>query len=294
MAVKRLSTLPRLKLSVVFIPMRDQRESTLANAAAGADSEVLAGRLPKVLASRLRAARTAMGMSQAAVSKAMVDRGFSWRQTTVAKSEAGDRPVLFAEVAALAQIYRRPLDFFLYPGTELDSLLDQAVSEMESIAHALEQAQHHVVILQNDMRVYERSVGLVQSLVRYRNTSDGGVLFDDLRFLLLEHGRRVLEEDDIYESVGLTREQLLIIDREVLADLARAEQARLHQLSEDDLKDESPVRLRNISLLVEGGEAEPAFADYMRKTEAWPDFVGVQLADLVREAIDRQRIRPGG
>ncbi|MGQ4358898.1 hypothetical protein [Streptomyces sp. SAS_272] len=219
----------------------------------------------------------------------MAERGFSWRQSTVAKSEAADRPVLFAEVAALAQLYRRPIEYFLYPGTELDSLLDQAMAELRSLAGALEGAQQHVEMLKSDMRLHECNAGLIHSLVRYRNTSDGGLLLSDLQFLLLEYGRMVLEMDDVYESIGLGEEHPAIIDHEVLAELAKAEEAKYQKLSEEDLKWESPELLNNLSAMAQKGDVDDAFVHFMRKSTPWPDFVGLRLADLVMGAIDRQR-----
>lgn len=269
--------------------MRDKREPTQPNASRGGSDEGLADRLPKTLGVRLRTARMAAGFSQGSVALAMADRGFSWRQSTVAKSEAADRPVLFAEVAALAQLYHRPIEYFLYPGTELDSLLDQAAAELRSIAGALGEVQQHAEALKNDMRVQECNAGLIHSLVRYRNTSDGGLLLDDLQFLLLEYGRMVLEMDDVYESIGLKEEQVAVIDDDVLRELGRAEEARHRKLTTQDLEWESPEVLRSASALAEGKEVPYAFVEVMRKTTPWPDFVGVQLAGLVMEAIDRQR-----
>lgn len=164
--------------------MRDKREPTQSNASEAGEPEVLADRLPLVLGARLRSARAAAGFAQGTVAKMMSERGFSWRQTTVAKSEAADRPVLFAEVAALSQIYRRPVEYFLYPGTGLDSLLDQSKSELESIAYAIADAHKQVSALESDRKLYQCTVGLAASVVRYRNTGDSGYLLGDLRSLV--------------------------------------------------------------------------------------------------------------
>ncbi|MFE3861004.1 helix-turn-helix domain-containing protein [Streptomyces goshikiensis] len=56
----------------------------------------------KALGEALRAHRTARGLSQEDVAAMMNRSGFSWRQTTVAKTEAGSRPVRVNEAAALA------------------------------------------------------------------------------------------------------------------------------------------------------------------------------------------------
>ncbi|HLS13152.1 MAG TPA: helix-turn-helix transcriptional regulator [Beutenbergiaceae bacterium] len=51
---------------------------------------------------RARDLRAAKGLTQSEVAKLMVARGFSWRQTTVAKTEAAERPIRVNEAAALA------------------------------------------------------------------------------------------------------------------------------------------------------------------------------------------------
>lgn len=56
----------------------------------------------KALGEALRSLRTARGMSQEDVATMMSRSGFSWRQTTVAKTEGGSRPVRVNEAAALA------------------------------------------------------------------------------------------------------------------------------------------------------------------------------------------------
>jgi len=48
-------------------------------------------------------------MSQQAVADAMVEAGFTWRQTTVAKTEAAERPVPVAELVALARLFETPI-----------------------------------------------------------------------------------------------------------------------------------------------------------------------------------------
>jgi len=66
--------------------MRDQRTA-----------EQLTGEL-------VRHHRIARGYSQQVVADSMVKLGFSWRQTTVAKTEAAERPIRVNELTALARV----------------------------------------------------------------------------------------------------------------------------------------------------------------------------------------------
>jgi transcriptional regulator with XRE-family HTH domain len=53
---------------------------------------------------QLKAMRAKLGLTQAELAEAMQGLGHSWMQTTVAKTEAADRPVRLNEVADLAKI----------------------------------------------------------------------------------------------------------------------------------------------------------------------------------------------
>ncbi len=61
--------------------------------------------------------------------------GFGWRQTTVAKAEAAERPIRLNEVAALAQIF----------GIEIADLLDSA---NDAVARSRKHHQHATMMLE--------------------------------------------------------------------------------------------------------------------------------------------------
>jgi transcriptional regulator with XRE-family HTH domain len=70
------------------------------------------------LPENLRALREQKATSQAALAKAMKDRGWPWHQTTVARVEGGRQPVGFGEVVDLAQILGVTPDRFTWSGQE--------------------------------------------------------------------------------------------------------------------------------------------------------------------------------
>lgn len=57
------------------------------------------------LARVLKELRKTRGISQEEVASLMTKAGFSWRQTTVAKTEAGSRPIRLDEAGALAFLF---------------------------------------------------------------------------------------------------------------------------------------------------------------------------------------------
>lgn len=70
----------------------------------------------RLFGTALRTARSDRGWSQQRIADNMTELGFSWHQTTCAKTEAGDRPVPLEEAAALAALL----------GTSVGAMLDEA------------------------------------------------------------------------------------------------------------------------------------------------------------------------
>jgi transcriptional regulator with XRE-family HTH domain len=58
----------------------------------------------EIVGANIKAMRSQLGLTQAELAEAMQGLGYSWIQTTVAKTEAADRPLRVNEVADLAQI----------------------------------------------------------------------------------------------------------------------------------------------------------------------------------------------
>jgi len=70
--------------------------------------------IPATFARNVRRRREAIGVPQGVVAGIMFSYGFrTWRQTTLAKVEAGERAVKLDEAFALAEIYAISLDDLL-------------------------------------------------------------------------------------------------------------------------------------------------------------------------------------
>lgn len=79
----------------------------------GVVREIVAS-LPATFARNVRRRREAIGVPQGVVADLMFSYGFrTWRQTTLAKVEAGERAVKLDEAFALAAIYSISLDDLL-------------------------------------------------------------------------------------------------------------------------------------------------------------------------------------
>ncbi|MGW3936476.1 hypothetical protein [Streptomyces phaeochromogenes] len=285
-SVQRLSTLSGLNLPVLFILMRDSREPTQANAADRPTRETLAESVPRVFAGRLRAARRAAGISQAALAEAMRVRGFNWRQTTVAKSEAGDRPVLFAEALAMTQILKREFEYFLFEGTELDNTIDEAKRTADALVKALAEVEFQFHALNNDLQLNYCIIAMGKAISKYQKSGNGEVL-----------GREVLEcfsrwastcvfgMGDVYESVGIDPERIKELDRKALSHVAQLEQERTDRLTQEQLMDDSPERLNAVSDFLAGKEVDGAFIDSLRDGHQWASFMAGAVLAVLQECV---------
>ena len=81
----------------------------------------------KRLGAALKLLRESLGLSQDSVAKSMSDFDHSWRQTTVAKTEAGARPIRVNEVVDLARVL----------GTSSVDLMHQVEQDNEDQARLL-------------------------------------------------------------------------------------------------------------------------------------------------------------
>jgi transcriptional regulator with XRE-family HTH domain len=69
----------------------------------------------QVAGERIRETRQARHLTQAALAKAMQGLGYNWLQTTVAKTEAAERPLRINEVTDLAGVLGVEISYLLTP-----------------------------------------------------------------------------------------------------------------------------------------------------------------------------------
>ncbi|MFM9643596.1 hypothetical protein [Streptomyces turgidiscabies] len=262
--------------------MEDQREPTQANAES---PERTADRLSAILASRLRGARVAAGMSQDAVAKAMVERGFKWRQTTVAKSEAMDRPVLFAEVAALALIYRKDLDYFQFSGGGLEGLIDATREQLKISREQYDMLHFEMYSMRREIKGLECMAGLATVMKQYRDTGDDFDLDSSLRGLFLSYGYDCLTVHGVYEEVGVEYSELADVDAWALRKVAEKEFRSHQSLSQEDLMLESGKMLNATADYLDGREVDPEFFAALREGSEWANIAALRLGQLLVKRI---------
>ncbi len=113
----------------------------------------------------LRGFRQARGLSQQQVADAMVGLGFSWRQTTVAKTEAAERPVPVGEVYALAGLLgvgiHDLLRIRMAPDSEETGLLFDVLAAQRQLERADQQVATAKAALAEAQAKYDRARGVV-------------------------------------------------------------------------------------------------------------------------------------
>jgi transcriptional regulator with XRE-family HTH domain len=139
------------------------------------------------------------GLSQEEVARLMREAGFSWRQTTAAKTEASDRPVRVNEAAALASIL----------GTSLAELTGQHDMEHSRLVTRVESAEAE---LRKLAAITRRQTAAAESAQH-----DEEVAHARLQYLrqLLEFSK---EHDDEALAAGARGALLLGEDVDVLAE----------------------------------------------------------------------------
>ena len=102
------------------------------------DTETVEARI----GAHVKARRLQLGLTQADVAEAMQRLGHSWIQTTVAKTEAADRPLRVNELADLAQVL----------GERLRHLVSSSNDwTLEAVQVELEQSMMHANRLRSDV-----------------------------------------------------------------------------------------------------------------------------------------------
>jgi transcriptional regulator with XRE-family HTH domain len=112
-----------------------QRQTEIDAQAAGARMRETALNVEGILGAKIRQLRERAGWSQADLAERLKAVGFEFHQTTVAKMEAGKRPIRVAEVFALGVVFRMPMTALMHLPLKADlpslSELDRQLKEIE-------------------------------------------------------------------------------------------------------------------------------------------------------------------
>ena len=110
---------------------------------------VTVARTPEQVAGeRIREIRIARHLTQAALAKAMQALGYSWIQTTVAKTEAAERPLRLNEATDLAGVLGVDVSYLLTPPLTGLSAVSQDFRELLRLQEITEQLDAEVNVLQ--------------------------------------------------------------------------------------------------------------------------------------------------
>lgn len=99
----------------------------------------------EVMGKQVKRIRELRGWSQQELARRMHEKGYSWRQTTVAKTEAADRPIRVNEVQGLAIVF----------GVTVNDLLTVPVDDFEMLGAASRLAKLRTLASAANQRVIE-------------------------------------------------------------------------------------------------------------------------------------------
>lgn len=216
--------------------------------------------------------------------------GFSWRQTTVAKTEAADRPVLFTEVVALSRILERDLHTFLSDRTELDDLIDEFGREAEQAREKVRAAEEAFKSAQIDQEWVAIQEGVALAINEYMYTGDSGLLrrsmdiFSDAPYFRVDACIKVLNVVGVPTRAAneadatALREAALVVHR--TGQVSREEY--LYGFKRDEFIEQAGQFL--------AGELLPAhFVPLLKHDQVYRHYAGQLIVDLVVEYVELRR-----
>jgi transcriptional regulator with XRE-family HTH domain len=158
------------------------------------------GTAEDVVGRRVKSLRSARGWSQQELATRMSDRGFSWRQTTVAKTEAADRPIRINEAQGLAVVF----------GITVNDLLTIPVDDYEMAGAAVRLTELRALADQTNQRVME--------LQRTKDRVDS-----DLQAAMAEYKELIDQIDEQQREYGEIAERVRRQQGEVSGEQERSE-----------------------------------------------------------------------
>jgi transcriptional regulator with XRE-family HTH domain len=233
----------------------------------------------KILGRKVRQLRTERGWSQEQLSERLNGLGWAVHQTTVAKLEAGTRPIRIAEADTLAVAFGLPLEAMWYmPVTgepwSMAAMRDQLKRIDDTIAHLEDYLRSTILNLADQQAERIRLVQVMNEAAKAAGRGeleDLGLDEEESRgFVEVMDDRRreeVIASMDPETRAAVTHEHLESLEAGVPAQLA-AEAWRLHQALE------TPA---NIARLL-AGSMPPGTADPMAiAAEILRDSLGIEV-----------------
>jgi hypothetical protein len=221
------------------------------------------------------------------VAEEMGRRGFSWRQTTVAKSESATRPVLFTEVVAIAEVLGKPIGFFLKTPDALEAVVERSAKRVQVVQGRIGHLEAQLAMSKYDLECEECVNQVALSAKEYRDTYDSGVLRHQVDSIYERFGAGVIRFNDAYEAIPISRHELEAIDREALTAVTKMMLHVASGLSEEEIKEDGAELLNGASDYLNSIEVDPAILDSFRTVEQWGDMVCSRIVDLFVERISR-------
>ncbi|MFE3475721.1 helix-turn-helix domain-containing protein [Streptomyces bacillaris] len=265
--------------------MRDSRKPTPAIGAVDLSDHADAS--ARLVAAQLREARRESGWSQQSLAEAMGAFGFAWRQTTVAKAEAADRPLLFTEVLALSQILIKPVEYFFEKPDAIQMAVEESARDMERALQRFHEAQSVLARSTYELQHEECVFGVASAARNYRTSYDSGLLRHELDGLYERFGGGLAVFNQAYKAVPVLRHELEAIDKDALREVAERCLSQARELSEEEIAEDGAEVLIEADRYLKEGEADPALLSEFRLFPRWGDLFCFHLVELFVARIEK-------
>lgn len=219
----------------------------------------------------------------------MNERGINWRQTTVAKTEKADRPVLFVEAVALSRILGRSIDEFLTETGPLDELVDQLRNEIAQLGHELDALRRRALTFDERLQATRVNHQMALTVVQYANDADSGPLLEGIQQIVKAYRHHVFHAERVYELLQISVDDLREVDGRALQEAILCEDRYIRSLTEQELMDQTGAYLNAVTGYLSGKEVSEEFLAFMRGSDAWASYLALYLTDLVIDNIGNVR-----
>jgi transcriptional regulator with XRE-family HTH domain len=126
------------------------------------DTTPSSGQPEAALGKRVKELRKACGWSQEELARRMSALGFSWVQTTAAKTELANRPIRVNEAVALARLLGLTFERLLYPGGPAEERAHALTYRRSLLEHDVTRAATRVKQLTDEIAALDSQINTLQ------------------------------------------------------------------------------------------------------------------------------------
>lgn len=219
--------------------MEDETQSTPAND----ESRWYGEGVDEGFLQALREARARTRTSQERLANGMKSLGFAWHQTTVAKTESGQRPLLFREAVALANLLRFDLSQTTQvAGTAVDKWLKNREIEVQELAATLASAEKAVDSARHRHERSKVGYDFFKAVRDFDKTHDATALLHTMAAIYSTYAYAYVHDQEVLDLLALPDVRNGSADLEARIQVLMIEDGLSRKEAEERMRSYSPRR----------------------------------------------------